>query len=109
MQSFDFEPCHYTFLLFIHLYNCLNIIHIKSKSFRLLNIALMTAKSTYPIELMHSLSSRICVFKFANVSFKGHFVYMLKLLTKHNVRKHVKKYTKNDEEEMKAVIGFEPA
>ena len=43
-------------------------------AFRLLSITLMTANSTYPIELMHSVACRMCIFVFANVPFKGHFV-----------------------------------
>ena len=47
---------------------------INSKSFRSLNIALMTANSPYPTELMHSAASRICFLVFANVPIKKHFV-----------------------------------
>ena len=47
---------------------------IISKPFGLPNIALMTEKNAYLIELMHSVASRICVFVFDNVLFDGHFV-----------------------------------
>ena len=41
-----------------------------SNSLQWLNIALMTANSSYRIELMHSVASRICVFMFAYVPFE---------------------------------------
>ena len=34
----------------------------------------MIAKSPYTIDSMHSVAYRICVFMFANVLCKGHFV-----------------------------------
>ena len=37
-------------------------------------LILMTLTNAYPIELMHSVASRICVFVFDNVPFDGHFV-----------------------------------
>ena len=68
----EFEPRHCTsffitvyFYLCINLCNCLNIIY---------NKFLIISVSGFPIELMHSVASRICVFVFANVPFKKHFV-----------------------------------
>ena len=64
----------------------------------------MTANSTYPIGIMYF------VFVFANVPFKGHFVQMYKLLSKHVKRIHVKVlYNKNDVKEIKALMGIKPA
>ena len=54
----------------------------------------MTTNSPYPIELMHSVASRICIFMFANAPFKGHFVQMFKLLSKHDLRLHLRRASK---------------
>ena len=50
---------------------------IISKPFGLSNIALMTEKNAYHIELMHSVASRICVFVFDNVLFDFSFFLSL--------------------------------
>ena len=63
MFFFDFE-----FYLFIDLF------HNHFQSFGLLNIALMTANNTNPIELMYSVTSRIHVFVLDTVEFDGQFV-----------------------------------
>ena len=81
-----FEPCvlcvFLRFYIFINLIIYLKILFIiVSKPFGLLNIALKTANNAYPIELMHSVASRVCVFVFDNVPFDVHFVYMLKLFS----------------------------
>ena len=69
----------YTFInLFIYLKIRFKII---SKPFGLLNIAYMTANYAFPIEFMHSVAFRICVFGFVNIPFDGHLVYMLKLFS----------------------------
>ena len=60
----------YSFYILINLF--IDIIHNHYQT--ILNIALMTEKDAYPIELMHSVASRICVFVFVNVPFEGHFV-----------------------------------
>ena len=74
-------PCVFFFVFVFRFYIFMNkFIYLKikfiiiSKPFWLLNIALMTANDAYPIELMHSVASRICVFVFDNVQFDGHFV-----------------------------------
>ena len=69
-----FFLCYFPFYIFINLFIYLNNFIIISKPFGLLNIALMTANNAYPIELMHSVASRICVIVFDNVPFDGHFV-----------------------------------
>ena len=57
----------FSFHLFVYSYNCLNIIN--SKLFLLLNNSLITATV-----LRLSVASQLCVFVFANATFKGHFV-----------------------------------
>ena len=66
----EFESCHRTlwfffvfffYFMFLFIYLFLDIIHIISKLFWWINIALMTANNAYPIELMHSVVSRIYV------------------------------------------------
>ena len=58
----------YVFLFFFRFYNLINLFIYRYNSlsfpnyiFRLINIALMTANNAYPIELMHSVVSRIYV------------------------------------------------
>ena len=58
--------------IFIHL-SIAFFEYIQFQIILLLNFALMTANSAFPIEFIHFLASRIYVFVFANVSFKGHF------------------------------------
>ena len=64
----------YIFYQFIYLFDLKYIIHNYFKPFGLMNIALMTANKAYPIELMHSVASLICVFVFDSVPFDGYFV-----------------------------------
>ena len=66
----EFEPRRRTFLwiLYLHQFIYLEVLFIIiiSKPFGLINIALMIASNAYPIELMHSVASHICVFVFDN-------------------------------------------
>ena len=64
-------PCFFLDFIFLSIYLKIYFIII-SKPFGLLNIALMAANNAYPIEVMHSVESRICVFVFDNVLFDGH-------------------------------------
>ena len=41
----------------------------------------MTANNAYPIELVHSVASHICVFMFDNVSFHEHLGINFKLFS----------------------------
>ena len=59
-------PCFsFSFFFFFRFYIFINLFFFRfiiiSKPFRLINIALMTANNAYPIELMHSVVSRIYV------------------------------------------------
>ena len=66
---------YYIFInLSIHRYNCLNIIHNHFQTIWVAVYRFNGSNNTYPIELTHSVASRICVFVFNNVPFDGHFV-----------------------------------
>ena len=69
----ELEPCQHTFFVFSIIYFYQFIYLFKDKTHNhfqtiwLLNIALMTTNTAYPIELMHLVASCICVFVFDNV------------------------------------------
>ena len=71
LRGCEFEPRRRTFLSILYIYQFIYLevlfkIIIK-KPFGLIDIALMIASNAYPIELMHSVASRIRVFVFDNV------------------------------------------
>ena len=57
---------------FIYLF--IDIIHNHFQSIWVAEYRSNDSNNAYPIALMHSVSSRICVFVFDNVPFNGHFV-----------------------------------
>ena len=76
----EFEPRHRTLLFYSILYfyqfryNCLTIIHNAFQTIYVSVDRFNVSKKAYPIELVHSVTSRVCVLVFANVPFDGHFV-----------------------------------
>ena len=75
----EFEPRHlpsfFDFIFYQFIYLTINnhFKHIWVAEYRFND-----SKNAYPIELMHSVASRVWVFVFDNVLFDGRFVQMLK-------------------------------
>ena len=66
-------PCFFSFMFLFYICIYLQIQSFECNSLSFPN-HLMTTNNAYPTELMHSVSSRICLFVFDNAPFDGHFV-----------------------------------
>ena len=74
----EFEPRHRTlfFVCFFPIIYFYQFIYLFKDIFQnnFQTITLTTQNNKYPIEVIHSVASRICVFVYDNVPFDEHFV-----------------------------------